>query len=66
VSTGAEVSVVSANEEMGFSCARRAWMVSVVSNGGRCRLAMVAGERLVVIERLLGGVAAPLWPDDGR
>jgi WD40 repeat protein len=62
VSTGAAVSLVSPNEEMGFSCTRDAGRVSIVSSGGKCRLAIVAGGRLVVVEQLTLARAVVMLP----
>jgi WD40 repeat protein len=50
VSTGVAVSVVSLNEEMGFSCRRDADRISIVCNGGRVRLAVVIRGRLNILE----------------
>jgi WD40 repeat protein len=54
VSTGATASVVMLSEETGFSCPRDAQCASIISSGdtasGRCRLAVVAGGRLVIVE----------------
>jgi WD40 repeat protein len=51
VSTGAAVSVVLLNEEMGFSCERRAECVSIVGSGGNdCRLAVAAQGKIVILE----------------
>ncbi len=52
VSTGAAVSVMSLNEEMGFSCPRDATCLSIAIHRDKCRLAIIAGEKLVIVERL--------------
>ncbi len=52
VSTCTAVSVVLMNEEMGFSCPRGARHVSIVNSGGNSRLAVVAGGKVTVVERV--------------
>jgi WD40 repeat protein len=57
VSTGAATSVVSLNEEMGFSCPRDVSHVSIVTSSDKCRLAVNAGGKLVIMEQLTIPVA---------
>jgi WD40 repeat protein len=56
--TGECVCIVSVDVEMGFSCPTKADCVSVVTEtiGGPCRLAIVAGGRIVILEHC--GIAA--------